>query len=251
METNIIYNMDCIEGMQKLKDGSVNSVITDPPFGIDFTSHRANYHRSDCNVIQGYDDVLVKDYEEFTRDWMTQAYRVLSDDGSMFIFSGWNNLVDILLVARELGLTTVNHIIWKYQFGLVTTKKFVSSHYHVLYLCKNDKKRKFYPWCRFARGDKGVSGESLHYKDKEDVWVIKREYWTNKQKTPTKLPREIIEKIISYTTDCGDLILDPFLGSGQVAVVSNLMDRKYVGFEIIPEYFEFAKNRLDSGVYLP
>lgn len=65
-------------------------------------------------------------------------------------------------------------------------------------------------------------------------------------KTPTKLPAELIKKILFYSTQEGDVVLDPFLGSGQVAVVSKLMNRRYIGFEIVKDYYEFAKKRLED-----
>jgi len=89
----------------------------------------------------------------------------------------------------------------------------------------------------------------LHYKDKEDVWEIKREYWTGDEKTPTKLPAEIIKKILQYSSEEGDLVFDPFLGSGQTAVVSKLLKRNYMGFEIVKEYFDFISKRLKSNSY--
>ncbi|MCK4689111.1 MAG: site-specific DNA-methyltransferase, partial [Candidatus Marinimicrobia bacterium] len=153
------------------------------------------------------------------------------------------------VVLDEIGFITVNHIIWKYQFGVVTKRRFVNSHYHCLYVCKNDKKRKFFQYSRFSKEARDEKGRSLHYGDKEDVWIIKREYWTGDQKTPTKLPSEIIEKILCYSSEEGDVVLDPFLGSGQVAVVSKMRNRKYIGFEIIKEYYEFAKERLERNVY--
>jgi site-specific DNA-methyltransferase (adenine-specific) len=167
----------------------------------------------------------------------------------MYVFSGWNNLADILNAIEEIGFITVNHIIWKYQFGVVTSRKFVTSHYHCLYLCKNDKKRKFFPYERFGKEEKNNQGRSLHYKDKEDVWEIKREYWTGDEKTPTKLPAEIIKKILQYSSEEGDLVFDPFLGSGQTAVVSKLLKRNYIGFEIVKEYFDFISKRLKSNSY--
>jgi len=107
-----------------------------------------------------------------------------------------------------LGFITVNHIIWKYQFGVVTKRKFVTSHYHCLYVCKNDEKRKFFPYSRYGKEEDDKNGGSLHYKDKEDVWIIKREYWTGDQKTPTKLPAELIKKILMYSSEEGDIVLD-------------------------------------------
>lgn len=206
LETNQIYNMDCIEGMKHIPNNMIDLVITDPPFAIDFKARRNNYHRTISRVIDGYNEVPKEEYPRFTFQWMKEVYRVLKESGSMYVFSGWNNLKDILIAIDDLGFITVNHIIWKYQFGVVTKRRFVTSHYHCLYVCKNDKKRKFFPYSRFGKNSRSHDGKSLHYKDKEDVWEIKREYWTGDQKTPTKLPAELIKKILVYSSEEGDIV---------------------------------------------
>ena len=246
---NKIYNQDCIDGMKDIPDNKIDLVITDPPFAINFKSKKANYNRIASRVLPGYNEIESKDYYNFTYNWMNQINRVLKKSGSMYVFSGWNNLKDILTALDENGFITINHIIWKYQFGVVTSKKFVTSHYHCLYVCKNNNERKFFPYSRFDKNAKTSDGKSLHYNDKEDVWNIKREYWTGDEKTPTKLPAEIIKKILEYSSEEKDIVLDPFLGSGQVAVLSKMLKRKYLGFEIVKEYYNFAKKRLEKNVY--
>ena len=246
---NNIYNYDCIEGMKSISRNKIDLVITDPPFAIDFKAKKANYNRTQSHVIEGYNEISPENYPDFTLNWMSEVYRILKESGSMYVFSGWNNLKDILSAIDEVGFHVVNHIIWKYQFGVVTKNKFVTSHYHCLYVCKNEKKRKFYPFKRFSKNAKSDDGHSLHYKDKEDVWEIKREYWTGDKKTPTKLPAEIIKKILSYSSKKGDLVMDPFLGSGQVAIISKMNERQFCGFEIVKDYYKFAKKRLDKNVY--
>ncbi len=249
IQSNHIYHMDCLTGMKLIQADTVDLVVTDPPFAIEFKARRSNYNRTQSRVLDGYNEIPRDRYYEFTLGWMQEVYRVLRGSGSMYVFSGWNNLKDILVALDDVGFVTVNHIIWKYQFGVVTTRKFVSSHYHCLYVCKDDEKRKFFPFARFGRDAKGPDGRSLHYKDKEDVWYVKREYWTGDHKTPTKLPAELIRKILAYSSEEGDLVLDPFLGSGQVAVVSKMMNRRYLGFEIVKDYYDFAKRRLDQNLY--
>ena len=241
--------MNCIKAMQLLPQNKIDLIITDPPFAIDFKAKKANYNRTESRVMKGYYEIKPEDYYDFTFDWMSQAHRILKESGSMYVFSGWNNLKDILMALDDTGFKTVNHVIWKYQFGVVTKKKFVTSHYHCLYVCKNEKKRKFYSFSRFKKTAKTKEGRSLHYKDKEDVWDIKREYWTGDEKTPTKLPAELIEKILQYSSKKGDVVFDPFLGSGQVAVISKSLNRKYLGFEIVKEYYNFAKKRLGKNTY--
>ena len=235
--------------MKAIPNEKIDLVVTDPPFAINFKAKKANYNRTASRVLSGYNEITKENYYEFTLNWMSQCFRILKESGGMYVFSGWNNLADILNAIEEIGFITVNHIIWKYQFGVVTHRKFVTSHYHCLYICKNDKKRKFFPYERFSKEAKNNQGRSLHYKDKEDVWEIKREYWTGDEKTPTKLPAEIIKKILQYSSEEGDLVFDPFLGSGQTAVVSKLLKRNYVGFEIVKEYFDFISKRLKSNSY--
>ena len=244
-----IYNEDCIVGLQALPDECVDLVVTDPPFAIDFKAAKPNYNRTESRVLEGYNEVSAAEYLDFSRAWLEPVQRVLKASGSAFIFSGWNNLKDILIALDELGFIVVNHIIWKYQFGVVTKRRFVTSHYHCLFVAKDDSERLFYPDSRFTQADRTENNGSARYRDMEDVWVINREYWKDDIKTPTKLPAELIEKILSYTTLEGHVVLDPFLGSGQVAVVAQQMNRKYLGFEIVPAYFEFAKQRLEQKVY--
>jgi len=246
---NNIYNCDCIQGMKSVPKNKIDLVITDPPFAINFRAKKANYNRKQSHVLEGYNEISAENYYDFTLEWMSQVHRILKESGSMYLFSGWNNLKEILMAIDDVGFHLVNHIIWKYQFGVVTKNKYVTSHYHCLYVCKNEKKRKFFPFKRFSKNAKSEDGHSLHYKDKEDVWEIKREYWTGDTKTPTKLPAEIIEKILFYSSKKNDVVLDPFLGSGQVAVVSKIHERRFCGFEVVKDYYKFAKKRLDKNTY--
>ena len=227
-EIDVIFNEDCISGLCKVKDAFVNLIITDPPFAIDFQKVGSQYNRKSKNVLQGYNEIRQEKYFDFTRAWLKECKRVLADNGCIFLVSGWSNLRDILNAVEDVGLQTINHLIWKYQFGVFTKKKFVTSHYHILFLTKD--KRNY------------VFNKIDHYP--EDVLVIKREYWANKVKTPTRLPEKLVGKLIAYGSNEGDVVLDPFMGSGTTAVCAKNMNRKYLGFEIVKEYVDFANKRV-------
>jgi site-specific DNA-methyltransferase (adenine-specific) len=229
--TNGIYLGDALELLKEVPDDSVHLAVTDPPFAIDFRPQRNNYNRTGSRVVEGYREIAPEDYLAFTKEWMGEVYRVLCPTGSLYVFSGWNRLRDVLQALDETGFTTINHLIWKYQFGVFTMKRYVTSHYHILFAAK-DPKRYFF-------------SKAEHYP--EDVWVINREYWTGKRKTPTKLPRALVKKILAFSSREGDLVLDPFLGSGTVAVAAKEMGRHYLGFEIVPEYYEMAMARVEGG----
>jgi site-specific DNA-methyltransferase (adenine-specific) len=225
---NTLYEGDALALLPKVPDGAADLIVTDPPFAIDFKAQRLNYNRTGSNVLEGYQEIPEEEYGEFTRRWIAEAERVLAPAGSMYIFSGWNRLRDILEGIDAAGLTTINHLIWKYQFGVFTKKKYVTSHYHILFVVKDPKQYTF--------------NKIDHYP--EDVWVINREYWKGRKKTPTKLPAELVKKILCYSSNPGDLVLDPFLGSGTVAVVAQQEGRHFLGFEVVPEYCAFAQASL-------
>jgi site-specific DNA-methyltransferase (adenine-specific) len=225
-----IYCGDALDLMKDIPSETIDLVITDPPFAIDFKAKRSNYNRTQERVLEGYNEIPKEEYYAFTYKWMSEVKRILKETGSMFVFSGWTNLKDILNAIDDVGFVTINHIIWKYQFGVFTRRRFVTSHYHILFVAKREDKYKF--------------NKIEHYP--EDVWVIKREYWTGKVKTPTKLPLALVKKIILYASDEGDIVLDPFIGSGTVAVAAKMLGRHYLGFEIVPQYCQFAKERLSK-----
>jgi len=223
-----IYCGDSLILMQDIPDESIDLIVTDPPFAIDFKAKRNNYNRTQTRVLEGYNEIPKEKYYDFTLGWLKEAYRILKKTGSMYVFSGWTNLKDILNAIDAVGFLTINHLIWKYQFGVFTKRKYVTSHYHILFLAKSRKKYKF--------------NKVENYP--EDVWIINREYWTGKIKTPTKLPIQLVKKILLFSSDEGDIVFDPFLGSGTVAVVAKMLGRYFLGFEIVPEYCEFAKERV-------
>src|SRR5574343_606375 len=171
MEKNLIlYNEDCIFGSNKIKDQSIDLLICDSPFGINETSFHKHYNRNESNIIDGYQEAP-NDYYQFTLEWMSSANNILKNTGTFYIISGWTNLNDILTVGKKLNLTLTNHCIWKFNFGVNTSKKWVTSHYHVLMYNKSNNYT-FNTNCRFGQSEKDKNNKSLLYKDLEDVFVI-------------------------------------------------------------------------------
>ncbi len=214
-EHDVIFYEDCIAGMQRLLPGSIDLVIADPPFGLNFTGKEAIYNRDSENVQKGYVDVN-EEYGDFTSRWIAELPRIMRDHASAYIFSGWTNLKEVLCAIADANLIVKNHVIWKYQFGVFTTTKFVSCHYHVLFVVKDERKYFF--------------NRIQHYN--EDVWTINRPYKAGQKKNGTKLPEAVIRKCIDFSSSPGDLVLDPFMGNGTTAVVSRANFRHYLGFEI-------------------
>jgi site-specific DNA-methyltransferase (adenine-specific) len=234
-----LYPLECISGAKKhLGDDSVDLFITDPPFGIEGDQLYRHYHRREKYVLDGYVEIARKDYARFSMNWIRQAERVLRPGGSLYILSGYTNLGDILNALSTTQLKQVNHIIWKYNFGVYTTRKYVSAHYHILYYIKPGGKVTFNTYSRFGSKERDHHGHSLSYADREDVWLINREYKPGEIKNRNELPTELLLKIMQYSSKEGDLIADFFLGGFSTAKVALGLKRRIVGFEINREAFK-------------
>lgn len=228
-----LYQTDCISGArQHLEDNSVDLIITDPPYGIGGDQLHKHYNRKEQFVLDGYVEVPADEYARFSREWIAEAERVLRPGGSLYIVSGYTHLVDILNALRETKLKEVNHLIWKYNFGVFTQNKYISSHYHLLYYVKPGAQPTFNTWCRYGQKETNEEGRSLNYADREDVWVINREYKPGQKKNKNELPRALLEKIILYSSQEGDVVADFFLGSFSTAKAALGLGRKAAGFEL-------------------
>ena len=227
------YNEDCITGArQHLADESVHLMVCDPPYGIGGDTLHKHYNRDEKFVIDGYAEVPAEEYPEFSCQWIKEAERVLKPGGSIYIVSGYTNLVHILNALRQTKLEEVNHIIWKYNFGVYTKTKYISSHYHILFYKKGKAKHTFNTFCRFSDSEKTESGGSANYQDREDVWIINREYKPGQIKNKNELPTELLTRIIQYSSNENDVVCDFFLGSFSTAKVAKGLNRKAVGFEL-------------------
>jgi len=233
-----LYPSDCTKGSRKfISDNSVDLIITDPPYGIEGDKFHRHYHRQEGKIINGYVEIPKDKYALFSKKWIREAERVLRPGGSLYVVSGYSNLADILNALQMTRLEERNHIIWKYNFGVHTQKKYISSHYHILYYTKTGGKVTFNTYARFGPNEKNINNGSLNYRDREDVWQINREYKPGEIRNKNELPTELIIKIMQYSSNEGDLVADFFLGGFNVAKVSVGLKRNIIGFEINQESY--------------
>lgn len=226
--------------MKEMQSNSIDLIITDPPYGIDGDTLDKHYNRNDSCVLSGYVEVPKEKYQEFSNNWIKECERILKPSGSIYIISGYSNLYHILNALHDTNLIERNHIVWKYNFGVYTSKKYVSSHYHILYWVKPPVKNIcFNTSCRYEN-----SKESYH--DREDVWIIPREYKTGEIRNQNELPRNLLQKIISYSSNENDTILDCFAGGGSTLLESKSMNRNSIGFELNPKACELINRRIDA-----
>jgi len=244
-----IFQGDCIDVEKRIPDESVDLGIFDPPFGLGESNFDKHYNRDENNVLVGYKEAP-KDYEKWTHEWLTEAVRVLKPNGSMYVFMGHTNLRHLLNAAHKLNLFEINHLIWRYNFGVYTKKKFVTSHYHILYYKKSKiSKVKFNTFCRFGSQEKDNKNGSLLYQDLEDVFVVNREYAFGEKKNQNKLPEEIIKKLILYSSNENDVVCDFFMGNFTTALAAIKLGRKVAGYEINKNSYDYNIKKVENIEY--
>ncbi|MDW8276012.1 MAG: site-specific DNA-methyltransferase [Candidatus Nitrosocaldus sp.] len=210
-------------------DEKADLIFADPPFGIEFKANMATYNRSPDAL--SYVEVPSREYPGFIRELVGWCYRSLKDDGSMWLVSGWNNLRHVLDAVEDAAFVQLNNVIWKYQFGVFTRRRFVTSHYHLLLLVKD--------------ADRYTFNKPEHYA--EDVWIIKRPYQHGEATAGNELPDELVERCIYASSNERDLVLDPVLGSGTTMRVCMRMGRRCLGIEINPALEKRIRRKL--GLY--
>lgn len=225
-----LRNGDTLKLIKTIPSSSVDLIIADPPFGISFKDNLSSYDRREELVLEGYVEVPKEDYPKFTDTWIRESARILKETGSIYIFSSFQNLCIVRKAMASYNLELINEIIWKYQLAVPQVRKFRMSHYIILFAVKDRKK---YTWNRIE----------MH---PEDVWIINRKFWKGEKKTPTKLPLELVLKIMRFSSNENDLVFDPFAGSGTVGVACKVLNRRYLGFEINKKFCQFAIKRINQ-----
>lgn len=242
-EINKVYLGDCITIMRSLPPDSVDLIFADPPFNIGIKYDNYNDNRSYNN------------YYEWSEKWIRETFKILKPYGSIYVAIGDEFAAEINIILKKTGYDFRNWIIWYYTFGQNQKKKFNRSHTHILYFTKD--KDKF----TFNVGDIRVpSARQLIYNDKranpkgkvpDDVWQFSRVCGTFKErlgKHPCQMPETLLERIIKVSSDEGDIVLDPFGGTGTTAIVSKKLKRNYITMDISEKYVELIKKRLEGRI---
>jgi site-specific DNA-methyltransferase (adenine-specific) len=247
MLQNQIFNEDCLLGMSKIPDGSVDLICTDPPYslGKDYGNNS--------------DKQSPEEYLKWTYKWLNLAVSKLKPNGSLYIFLSWQFSPEIFVYLKS-KMTMANEIIWDRRVPSMggSTRKYSSVHDNLGFFV-NSKDYYFdldairIPYdaeTKKARSRKlfeGAKWLEVGYNPK-DIWSVSRIHAQNpeRQNHPTQKPLEIIERIIKASCPENGLVFDPFMGSGTTAVACLNTNRQFTGFEINKEYHQICLNRIEN-----
>jgi len=210
-----LYNMDCLEFMKTMEDKSVDLVLTDPPYGVNF---RSNFRTDKFSAIEGDSSVTIGAIDGFNR--------VLKNDCAIYIYTRWD-VYDMWKQEIEKYFKIKNCIVWHKEGGGIGDLSGAYMFNH--------------EFCIFAvKGRHILRGKRI-----SDVWKLKKDNSSN-YRHPTQKPVSTMFLPIEKSSDKGMLLFDPYIGSGTTAVACEKLGRKWIGIEISEKYCEIAARRISA-----
>ena len=244
-----IYVGDNREILPYIKAGSIDLIFADPPFNLD------------VDYGEWQDNLPREAYLRFTYEWLDACLRVLSPHGSIWINIPDDTVAEIVIYLKSKKLSMINWCIWHFRFGQCRNSNFIVSKAHVLYFAKDPAKRIWNPDRVFEPSDRATTYADVRTRRTQtpglrvplDVWY--GPYWgriqgNNKERRSrheNQIPEIYMERIIRACSDEGNLVLDPFLGSGTTCTVARAFGRRSIGIEYSKTIAKSAFERIQSG----
>jgi modification methylase len=244
---------DCIALMRQLPPASVHAIFADPPYNLQL---KGDLRRPDTSLVDAVDDDWdrfddLAAYDAFTRNWLAEARRVLRKDGTIWVIGSYHNVFRVGAILQDLGFWILNDIIWRKANPMPNFRgrRFTNAHETLIWAARGPESRYrfnyaamkslnedlqmrsdwFIPLCTGAERLRDSAGAKLH---------------------PTQKPEALLHRVILSCTNPGEVVLDPFLGSGTTAAVARRLARRFIGLEREESYAKAAQVRIDAVVPL-
>jgi modification methylase len=250
---NVILQGDCITEMARLPDKSVDMIFADPPYNLQLGG---DLFRPEGGRVDAVNDEWDKFesltvYDNFTRDWLEQARRILKDDGTIWVIGSYHNIYRVGALLQDAEFWILNDIVWRKSNPMPNFRgtRFTNAHETLIWCAKEEKARYTFnyramkalnddlqmrsdwllPICAGAERVKGANGAKAH---------------------PTQKPEALLYRILLACTKPGDVVLDPFFGTGTTGAVARRLGRCWIGIEREAAYVKVARERIESTLPL-
>ena len=258
MEVNIIYNDDCLNILNdktKIDDNSIQLIFADPPYNLSGNGLKlvGNKTGGDYFMInEEWDKMGFDEYINFTNEWIKLAKRVLKENGSIFIACSYHNIGECTMELKNNGFEIKNIITWQKTNAMPNLTRRVLTHSteFIIWAVKGKNWVFNYEILKELNPEKTKDGKK---KQLRDVWQIplcqgkeRLKDENNKALHPTQKPEELLKRIILGFSNEGDIVLDPFAGSGTTAYIAKKYNRNYIGIEKEEKYYKAILERLQK-----
>jgi modification methylase len=246
---DVILKGNCIELMQGLPARSVDLIFADPPYNLQLGG---DLHRPNNTMVDAVDDEWDKfeslqTYDQFTRDWLNAARRILKDDGAIWVIGSYHNIFRLGVALQDMGFWVLNDVIWNKTNPMPNFRgrRFTNAHETMIWASKSKDSK----YCFNYDAMKALNDDLQMRSD----WTLpicsggeRLKGDDGKKAHPTQKPEALLHRVIMATSDKGDLVLDPFFGTGTTGAVAKKLGRHFIGLEQEEDYIKHAKKRLDD-----
>jgi modification methylase len=246
---NTILSGDCIEVMNGLPEASVDLIFADPPYNLQL---KGQLHRPDNSQVDAVDDhwdqfASFADYDRFTRDWLAAARRLLKPNGAIWVIGSYHNIFRVGATLQDQGYWILNDVVWRKSNPMPNFrgKRFTNAHETLIWASRGEGAKYTFNYEALKALNEGIQMRS--------DWVIplctghERLKDENGDKAhPTQKPEALLHRVLVGCTNPGDVILDPFFGTGTTGAVAKMLGRDWIGIEREEAYRRAAEKRLSN-----
>ena len=247
-----ILTGDCISAMRSLPSASVDMVFADPPYNLQLGGDLSRPDGSHVDAVTNDWDKFASfaTYDKFTREWLTEARRVLKPNGSLWVIGSYHNIFRVGAILQDLDFWILNDIVWRKANPMPNFKgtRFTNAHETLIWASMGEKSRYTFNY----RAMKTLNDELQMRSD----WVLpicsgqERLKKGGSKVHPTQKPESLLYRLMLATTNKGDVVLDPFFGTGTTGAVAKRLGRQWIGCERESSYREAALERIELALPL-
>ncbi|WP_298302008.1 site-specific DNA-methyltransferase [uncultured Erythrobacter sp.] len=247
-----ILDGDCIEAMRSLPDNSIDLVFADPPYNLQLGGDLNRPDGSEVDAVTDHWDQFdsFRSYDEFTKAWLIEAKRILKPDGALWVIGSYHNIYRVGAILQDIGFWILNDIVWRKTNPMPNFKgtRFTNAHETLLWASQGEKSRYHFNY----RAMKTLNDELQMRSD----WVLpicsgnERLKENGSKVHPTQKPESLLYRVLLATTERGDVVLDPFFGTGTTGAVAKRLGREWIGCEREGTYRNAALKRIEKELPL-
>ncbi|MEQ5775516.1 MULTISPECIES: site-specific DNA-methyltransferase [unclassified Thalassospira] len=239
---------DCIELMNSLPEKSVDLIFADPPYNLQLGGDLLRPNNTKVDAVDDHWDQFesFRHYDEFSRDWLNAARRVLKDTGAIWVIGSYHNIYRVGTVMQDIGYWVLNDIVWRKTNPMPNFrgKRFCNAHETLLWCSKNaEQKAITFNYEAMKQLNEGLQMRS--------DWLLpicsggeRLKDDKGKKVHPTQKPEALLQRVLMATTRQGDVVLDPFFGTGTTGAAARRLGRHFIGLEREEDYAKAARERI-------
>jgi|RhiMethySRZTD1v2_1073278.scaffolds.fasta_scaffold01101_34 modification methylase len=242
-----IMSGDCIAAMNMLPEASVDMIFADPPYNLQL---EGELHRPNNTKVDAVDDEWDKfadfaTYDRFTEAWLKAARRILKDDGTIWVIGSYHNIFRVGTKLQDIGFWMLNDVIWRKTNPMPNFRgrRFTNAHETMIWCSKSKDSRHSFNYEAMK-----ALNENLQMRSD---WLLpicsggeRLKDGAGRKGHPTQKPEALLHRVILAATKPGDVVLDPFFGSGTTGAVAKRLGRRWIGIERDPAYIDLARKRI-------